>query len=661
MASISSSLRLVAAGFMALVLLCACGGSTNPAPDNPAPPVNPVPSVSTLTPAGVAAGSPMFTLMVAGSDFVSSSTVNWNGVALPTTYVSASELTASVPAAEVANVGDPSVTVISPGPGGGTSNVATFTISASNPVPSIAALSPASAASGNAGFTLTVSGSDFVASSSVNWNGVGLKTTYVSASQLTALVPAADIATVGTASVTVVSPSPGGGTSDAETFTINASNPLPSISSLSPMSVASGSTAFTLTVSGSDFVAASAVRWNGVALTTTYVSASQLTAVVLAADITTVGTASVTVVSPSPGGGTSNAETFTINASNPLPSISSLSPMSVASGSTAFTLTVSGSDFVAASAVRWNGVGAGDDLCQRLARSRRWYLRPMSRLPGTASVTVFNPAPGGGASDAASFTINASNPVPSVSSLSPASTTAGDAAFTLTVNGSDFVASSTVKWNGVVLATKYVSASQLTALVPASDITAAGTASVTVFNPAPGGGASNAEIFTINASGTGTRILQSGQYTGSSASVSSTTWNVTLSKAVRREARFTWWAHGRTSLNPYPVMNITDGKNTYTLLDRYNDKTVLNLGIQGTQSMAHWYAQNVPAGTYTINMAPPGGTSEDWVGIVVFEVAGVSATPLDGHTLNFQAGVPPGATRSMPPLPTPARAACRWR
>ncbi len=77
------------------------------------------------------------------------------------------------------------------------------------------------------------------------------------------------------------------------------------------------------------------------------------------------------------------------------------------------------------------------------------------------------------------------------------SATAGDAGFTLTVNGSGFVSDSVVQWNGASRTTTYVSATQLTAAIPATDIAAAGTASVTVFNPAPGGGTSNAQSFTI--------------------------------------------------------------------------------------------------------------------------------------------------------------------
>jgi hypothetical protein len=89
-------------------------------------------------------------------------------------------------------------------------------------------------------------------------------------------------------------------------------------------------------------------------------------------------------------------------------------------------------------------------------------------------------------------------------------------------------------------------------------------------------------------------------------------------------------------------MAVTDGTNTYTQLDRYDDRTTFNLGIQGTQSVGHWYAANVQAGTYTINMAPASPTFEDWVGVVVFEITGVSANPLDGHTLTFQSSIPLG-------------------
>src|SRR5271155_4922836 len=76
---------------------------------------------------------------------------------------------------------------------------------AQNPVPFVdQPLVPDAAAPGGPEFTLTVHGAGFVASSTVNWNGAPLATTFVSTSQLTAIVPASDIATASTASVAVV-------------------------------------------------------------------------------------------------------------------------------------------------------------------------------------------------------------------------------------------------------------------------------------------------------------------------------------------------------------------------------------------------------------------------------------------------------------------------
>jgi uncharacterized protein (DUF2141 family) len=92
------------------------------------------------------------------------------------------------------------------------------------------------------------------------------------------------------------------------------------------------------------------------------------------------------------------------------------------------------------------------------------------------------------------------NPVPLVNQpLVPTATAPGGAGFTLTVNGTGFVSGSVVNWNGTALATTLVSASQLTAMVPASDIATASTASVTVSSPSPGGGLSNVVYFAVSA------------------------------------------------------------------------------------------------------------------------------------------------------------------
>ena len=81
-------------------------------------------------------------------------------------------------------------------------------------------LVPDTAAPGGAGFTLTVTGSGFVSDSMVSWNGSPRTTTFVSSSQLTASISASDIATAATASVTVVNPAAGGGSSNVVFFPV---------------------------------------------------------------------------------------------------------------------------------------------------------------------------------------------------------------------------------------------------------------------------------------------------------------------------------------------------------------------------------------------------------------------------------------------------------
>lgn len=95
-------------------------------------------------------------------------------------------------------------------------------------------------------------------------------------------------------------------------------------------------------------------------------------------------------------------------------------------------------------------------------------------------------------------TFTTTYPVPTTTSISPTSKTLGAATFTLTVNGTNFTPGSIVRFNGLDRTTTYVSPTQLTASIPASDLTTVGTFPITVFNPAPGGGLSNAQTFTVN-------------------------------------------------------------------------------------------------------------------------------------------------------------------
>jgi len=528
------------------------------------------PAISSLAPTGVTAGSGTFVLTVNGSRFVSSSTVNWNGTALTTTYVSESQLTASVSAAQIADAGSVSVTVTDPSWRKITSNAATFDISGANPIPAVTSLKPAAVTAAGPGFTLTVNGSGFVSSSKVHWNGTEVSANFVNDAQITASVPATAIATAGTASVTVSSPTPGGGTSAASPIVVTSANPVPTVSSLAPASATAGGASFTLTVDGSNFVSASTVNWNGAALSTTYVSPTQLSAAVPASDLAAAGSTSITVSSPTPGGGTSGGSTFTINSANPVPAISSLAPASTAAGGAAFKVTVGGSGFVASSTVKWNGTALSTTYVSDASLTASVPASGIASS-GSASVTVASPAPGGGTSSGSTFTVTSANPLPAISSLAPTSASAGSAAFKMTVDGSNFLSTSTVNWNGTALPTAYVSASQLIASVPASDIASAGSESITVANPAPGGGTSAAVPFTASTStgtvpGAPTNVtVTPWPYTGlisftppaNSGASPITSYTVTAVGAS--------WIHGTGPGSPIMVQGDPLGNNTFTV------------------------------------------------------------------------------------------------
>jgi hypothetical protein len=363
---------------------------------------NPLPILSSIAPTSVIVGGPAFTLTVNGSNFISGSVVRFNGSGRVTNFASGSQLTAQIPATDIAATGTFSITVFNPAPGGGASG--TVNLAVNNPVPSISSLSPNSVIAGAAAFTLTVNGANFVAGSLVKWNGSDRTTTFVNATTLSAQISASDAASAGTATVTVVNAAPGGGTAAGATFSILASSSVPLISTLAPVNAIAGSPAFTLTVNGSNFINGSQVKWNGATRTTSFVSATQLTAQITTSDVASAAIFHVSVSTPPPGGGDSNVIDFQVIAPNGLPVITSLSPASATVGGSAFPLTVNGTGFVNTSVVRWDG---SDRLTSFSSSSQLTALITATDIASASShsVTVFNPAPGGGLSNALTFTV----------------------------------------------------------------------------------------------------------------------------------------------------------------------------------------------------------------------------------------------------------------
>ena len=303
-------------------------------------------TIISLSPTSAVAGGPAVTLTVTGERFVQGSTVNWSGTSLATSFVSATQLTATVPVSLVAAATLVSITVSTPGIAD--SNSIFFPVTAVSPTIAANGISPTFAMVGGPAFTLTVNGDGFIPASQVT-GLAGATTTYVSLNQLTAAVPASAIASVGSYPIQVASP--GGLVSpQAPIFTVKA--PTPAITTISPALVAPGGPDFTLTVNGSNFLSTATVDWNGAALPTTFVSTSRLTAQVSATLIAAAGTANITAVNDGPV--SSNQLSIYISATPPA-SLTTLSPNWAAPGGAAFTLTVAGTGFTANSTVQWNG------------------------------------------------------------------------------------------------------------------------------------------------------------------------------------------------------------------------------------------------------------------------------------------------------------------
>jgi trimeric autotransporter adhesin len=232
-------------------------------------------------------------------------------VAEPTTFDSATELKASIPSTQTTAGAELPVVVVN-----GTvssSNTPALNLEVDNPSPVISSLNPAAVTAGAGDTIVTITGTGFLSSSAVQVNGSTRPAIFVSTTQLTATLAAADLAAAGDAAIVVVNPSPGGGPSAPVSLAINTppvNEPVPTLTYLQPMGAPIGSPV-EVTLNGSGFTAESVVQWNGASLATSYTSATVLTAVVPASLLNLPGNSLVTVINPGPAGGTTASLPFT--------------------------------------------------------------------------------------------------------------------------------------------------------------------------------------------------------------------------------------------------------------------------------------------------------------------------------------------------------------
>ena len=356
-----------------------------------------------------------------------------------------------------------------------------------------------------------------------------------------------------TAKVWIVSPGPGGGHSICpDTPTLNTltltvgvitptllatatTNPTGGTGPLYPASVLPAAGAFRLTVFGDpnpvpqgggqahgNFNAASAITWDGTALTTTFINSGELRADIPASYTATAGAHTIRVATSVGGGATYNSGAATFAVKNPLPHLqvvdsnptqvggtgatsNILNPPSAISADPAFlgqptapqyNLAVSGTGFVSASTVQWNGnTLATQFVTDTLVKAAVPYANVAT--PITAQIRVSNPtdAGGGGVSNQVAFAVI--NAAPILTTLTPYTIATGTQGYDLALQGSGFYSGSVVSINGSARTTTFKAQNALTVHLTAADLAIAGTAQITVTNPAPGGGTSAPLTLTI--------------------------------------------------------------------------------------------------------------------------------------------------------------------
>jgi len=286
-------------------------------------------------------------------------------------------------------------------------------------------------------------------------------------------------------------------TSDASksaTSTVTLQNPIPVLTTVSPNTLAVGS--FTLTLTGAHFATGATVYLGTTALTTTRVSSTQLTATGTTTN-SQVGNLSVTVTNPNPGGATSAALQAQIMASNPNLKVQVSPPSAtlITDGLQTFAATVTGTTN---QGVTWmvNGVTGGYDTVGTIDVNGN-YIAP-DNIPSPSGIQITATSiVDTTKSGSAQVTLN--NPAPVLTSITPGTLATG--AFQVTLNGTGLVNTSTVNFGGQSLPVTYASPTMITAIgsvTPAQ----AGSITVSVTNPPPGGGTSNTVSVNVTTGGT---------------------------------------------------------------------------------------------------------------------------------------------------------------
>jgi RHS repeat-associated protein len=391
------------------------------------------PTIGSFSPASGAVGA---SVTINGTNFTGATTVTFNGTSASFTVNTSIKITATVPAN--ATTGVISVTT----PGGTATSASNFTVA-----PRITSFTPTS---GAIGVSVVITGANFTAATSVKFNGTSATFAVNSSTQVTTTVPAN--ATTGPITVTT---SAGTATSSIN-FTV-----APRITSFTP---ANGPIGSSVTINGANFMGATAVKFNGTSASFTVNTAIKITATVPSG--ATTGLISVTTLA----GTATSATSFTVTF---VPTITSFAPTG---GAVGVGVTITGMNFAAITAVKFNGISATFTV-----NSLTQITTTVPANATTGPITVTNSA--GTGTSSTSFIV-----APRITGFTP---TTGPVNTSVTINGANFTAATSVKFNGTAATFTVNTSIKITAAVPAG----ATTGKITVTTSA--GTATSTSNFTV--------------------------------------------------------------------------------------------------------------------------------------------------------------------
>ena len=406
----------------------------------------PAPTVTSFTPTSGIVGA---TVTLTGTNFLGASGVMFNTTpATSFSVVSATSLTAVVPVG--ATTGKISVT----GPSGVGTSAAVFTVIGA---PVLTSFTPTS---GLVGTTVTITGTSLGNATAVTFNGIPAIIVTNTATTISMKVP--DGATTGPLKVTTAL-----GTGISGTiFTV----PAPTLTSFSP---ATGGIGTGVTITGTNFTGTTSVKFNGVAAP--YIVTTATTIATTVPSGATTGPISVATY----GGVVTSTGSFTVGATTAVPKVTSFTPTT---GGVGATVSVSGSNFVGATAVKFNGITVTTFTV--LSNTSLVTAVPPGATTGTISVAT----PNGTGTSATVFTVGATPVVPAITSFTP---TSGKVGTVITVTGTNLGGVIAANVGGVGAALQVRSATSLLLTVPTGAVT--GTLSITT----NGGSAVSTGLYTV--------------------------------------------------------------------------------------------------------------------------------------------------------------------